>query len=242
MRSLALLLLLVACTHRVPAARPPTGDDIALQQAIQALNEHRCPDVGGIVAPSLERIPHNTPEKVYRATRIPGMSGVLMVTMQAAIAPNPVETLVVSTAWSDLLYVKAYCDAEQGRLEDAAASLTWALEYMPDDLVLSSELGFTLASLKDFEGALARFDAAYANVVYLEGSPGLDKKGDKAPRIWGDTLVGWKGRALRGRGFVLVELARLDEAEKTYREALALDPSDAQSQKELQLIEGLKKR
>lgn len=40
-------------------------------------------------------------------------------------------------------------------------------------------------------------------------------------------------RARRGQGYVLVELGRLDEAEKKYRQCLATDPNDTKAKGEL---------
>lgn len=45
---------------------------------------------------------------------------------------------------------------------------------------------------------------------------------------------------LRKRGFALVELGRLDEAQKAYEDALKANPDDATSKNELKYIEGLR--
>ncbi len=45
---------------------------------------------------------------------------------------------------------------------------------------------------------------------------------------------------LRKRGYALVELGRLDEAQKAYEEALAANPDDATSKNELEYIKGLR--
>ena len=45
-----------------------------------------------------------------------------------------------------------------------------------------------------------------------------------------------KGRALRGEGYALVELGKLDDGETTYLAALKLDPNDKKSQNELEYI------
>jgi Flp pilus assembly protein TadD len=45
------------------------------------------------------------------------------------------------------------------------------------------------------------------------------------------------GRALRGKGFVLVELGKLDEAEAMYRRCLAIDPADTKAANELRYVQ-----
>src|SRR5262249_33450357 len=47
-------------------------------------------------------------------------------------------------------------------------------------------------------------------------------------------------RSMRGVGFVMIELGKLDEAERKFREALQLDPADAGAARELQYIEKLR--
>jgi Flp pilus assembly protein TadD len=44
----------------------------------------------------------------------------------------------------------------------------------------------------------------------------------------------------RGRGFVLTELGRLDEAEAAYRESLKIEPDSERAKNELQYIARLK--
>lgn len=70
---------------------------------------------------------------------------------------------------------------------------------------------------------------------------------------WQDALVAWeralrlpelrdpvKARILRGRGVALIELKRLNEAEQSFRSALALEPGNASAQNELAYIAALR--
>ena len=51
-----------------------------------------------------------------------------------------------------------------------------------------------------------------------------------------DTRSDELGRARRGQGYVLVELGKLDEAEKKYQQCLAANPNDANAKAELQYV------
>jgi tetratricopeptide (TPR) repeat protein len=48
------------------------------------------------------------------------------------------------------------------------------------------------------------------------------------------------GRARRGIGYVLVELGKLDEAEKKYQQCLADNPKDSRAAAELEYVRNLK--
>ena len=86
--------------------------------------------------------------------------------------------------------------------------------------MLQSEHGIALGSLHRWPEALAAYDAA------LEASQDDDKDG--------------KAIIQRGRGYVLTELNRLDDAEAAYNESLKLQPGNALALHELDYIKGLR--
>jgi tetratricopeptide (TPR) repeat protein len=135
------------------------------------------------------------------------------------------------TIYSDALYMIAFCQIELEDLVAAERTLARALEVIPDDVMYLSELGHIYQARHDFQKALENYERAVASVERLRAQPGA-----ASLRILGSDLVSWHGRALRGVGFSLIELDRLDEAEATYRRALAINPNDEQSQTELAFI------
>ncbi|MEO6968201.1 MAG: tetratricopeptide repeat protein [Rhodanobacteraceae bacterium] len=50
------------------------------------------------------------------------------------------------------------------------------------------------------------------------------------------------GRALRGEGFALTDMHKLDEAEAKYQEALKIDPNDQKSKNELEYIREVREK
>lgn len=116
---------------------------------------------------------------------------------------------------------------ETGRPEDAVKVLSQGLNLSP---VPSALMGATVPDLLAEQGvALARLSrwteslATYDRGLLLSGL--------------GDTM---RAVLLRGRGFALVELKRLDEAQSAYQESLRLDPADRIAPGELDYIARLR--
>jgi tetratricopeptide (TPR) repeat protein len=111
---------------------------------------------------------------------------------------------------------------------DFAAALPFllkAVELSPANAQFLSELGHVYQNGKQWPKALETFDQAVA------GARTLPDKANNSAEL---------RRALRDRGFPLVELNRLDEAEKVYAECLELDPSDATAKGEPNYITSLR--
>jgi tetratricopeptide (TPR) repeat protein len=118
---------------------------------------------------------------------------------------------------------------EIGKFDDALRVLDLALtldavqtgglgmgEHIP---LLVSEKGAALAGLKRWPDALASYDAVL-------------KINDLDDAI--------HAHALRGRGYALTELNRLDDAEQAYNDSLKYEPGNARAQSELRYIARLR--
>jgi tetratricopeptide (TPR) repeat protein len=130
--------------------------------------------------------------------------------------------IVLGTTWCDAYYLRAYALTELGRNDEARASLEQAVRMAPNNAHYRSELANLHASEKNWKEALAMFDVATR--LAEEFSP----EERRIPEL---------GRALRGKGFVLVELGRLDEAEMIYRKCLEINPADDAAMKELRYVQ-----
>lgn len=97
-------------------------------------------------------------------------------------------------------------------LKGPIPGLPAALDHMPG---LINERGAALIAIKQWPEALANFDKGLA----FKPLP------DRARAL-----------LLRGRGFALTELGRLDDAEQSYRDSLVAEPNNARAQQELNYI------
>jgi Flp pilus assembly protein TadD len=140
----------------------------------------------------------------------------------AEAAKNNTATSVYGSAWCDAYFLRGYALIELGRNGEARAALERAVQLAPREAHYRSELAELYAREKNWNAALAAYDAS-AKVA----EESVDKERKNAEL----------GRALRGKGFVLVELGRLDEAEAMYRQCLALDPADKKAMNELRYVE-----
>ena len=120
-------------------------------------------------------------------------------------------------------YLRGYLLVEQQRLDEALGSLEKAAELSPMNSQYLSEAAHIHQGRKDWARALDLYERAEGYSAF---------SGDQAQQH--------KARALRGQGFVLVRMGRLDEAEKAYREALAIDPADARAKDGLNAVDELR--
>jgi tetratricopeptide (TPR) repeat protein len=155
--------------------------------------------------------------------------------LEAALGGGDV--VVLGPEWPDALYYKAYCFVELGDPAQAKTTLQKALELMPGDPMYLCELGDLILRERAWQQAFDAFERARKGAESLAAEP------DGAARSpGGRTPVQWQTRALRGEGYALVELQKLEDAEQAYRRAIELDPSDEQAKKELDYINGLRTR
>ena len=130
--------------------------------------------------------------------------------------------VVVGTVWCDAYFLRAYGLTELGRTAEARQSLEKAIAMAPRNSQYISELSNLYSRDKKWDEAIAGYDTAAR--LARESSPPASRNGDL-------------GRALRGKGYALVELGRLDEAEAIYRQCLEIDAADKAAQRELQYVQ-----
>ena len=161
--------------------------------------------------------------KQYYATR----SLVETILYMTMAAEDGKDAVAVDTLCSDALYLRGYADIDLGNLDSAQSFLEKAVAMAPMNSLYLSELGHIQQLKKDWPGALETFELSV----------------DAAEKYSPDALKSRElTRAMRGVGYIYIELGRLDEAEEMYRACLALDPNDKGALGELKYIEGLRQK
>ncbi len=138
--------------------------------------------------------------------------------MKAAVDRH--NAIALSFVWSDAYFLKAYALEDLGRMSEAKAMLEQALKLSPFNAQYLAEMGQIYARERDW---------SKAEQLYREAE-------DNAPLSPTEARAGDLARARRGLGYVLVELGRLDEAEKKYQQCIAANPNDTKAKAELQYV------
>jgi len=134
------------------------------------------------------------------------------------------DAIVLSSTWASAYFLKSYALQDLNRIAEAKAAILSALELSPWSCLYLCELGSIYKLEKDWKRAKDVFETA-------EGQAGLSPDNVKAAEL---------GQARRGVGYVLVELGKLDEAEKKYLQCLKDDPNDKKAAAELEYVRNLK--
>lgn len=132
--------------------------------------------------------------------------------------------IVVGQTCAEALYLKGYASLDLGRVEEAKNLIERALEMSPVNSTYLSELGHIYQLQGNWKISLATYRDAeeYAKDFSPEEFKDLDLT-----------------RAMRGVGYNLIELGRLDEAKEKYRQCLEIDKDDERALKGIEYIQNL---
>lgn len=220
----------------VPANASPqdpvqlSGEDEAqqqlLSQAAQMIKSDRAADA--LAGPIAQVIAHyeNGPGEDHGKRHYCARSQLESFLYLAEAAKDHQDAVVLPQVWADAYFYKSSALTGLGRIGESQEALRKALALSPWNSLFLSELGYTYEMQHDNEKALALFQQAETAVEF------------SAPDLKNAELA----HALRGEGYALTELHRLDEAEAKYREALKLDPNDQKSKNELEYITQLREK
>jgi tetratricopeptide (TPR) repeat protein len=194
------------------------ADQADFRRAHEAMAAKRHDAALGILDPLIARYARRYADEKRLVFCASGPTETLGYLLQGAAAKR--DTVAVDAGWCDALFLRGYVLADAGRYAEAADWIGRAIEKAPQNAHYLNELGYVYGRLGRMEESLAAFDRAVAGVPF----------GPEAQQTAEHT------RALRGKGWVLVEQRKWDDAEAVYREALKLDPDDAKSKAELGYI------
>jgi tetratricopeptide (TPR) repeat protein len=221
-------LLLAGCV----ASRPCVGeaDQHVCRfpvRTVQALILSGKPDVAinTILQPTLQQLA--TIKKVDTRRLYCSRTGAETLLYLLTSAKDGGSAVVIDYGFALAYFCYAHIHVEQGDLGRAEVKLRQALELSPSNPVFLSEQGYLYQRKSEWTKALELYDEALAATEAF--SPEESK-------------VLEKGKALRGRGYSLVELDRLQEANEAYQECLSIDPNDRVARAELDYVEKLQKK
>lgn len=129
----------------------------------------------------------------------------------------------VDWGYANCLQAQAFIRVEKQDYAGAVALLENLAKLAPYSANAREEMAAALNRLGRFEEALASYKTSYQLA---------ERHGSQKP---------FRGIALRGMGFALIELNRLDEAEQAYRQDLEIEPMNKLALGELAYIERLRK-
>ena len=230
MKQLFLLLALVLAGCATTTPKPEiqrTGNDKILEDGVAVLIEQRFPkkaieEYFNVVVASCEELFANS-ETTYFASR--DVTESVFYMLQSSVNEEPAQ--VIAPTCADAYYLKGYAYVDLGDIAQAQVFVEKALELSPLNSQYRSELGQILQLQQDWSGALEAFELSAENAETFSPEP---------------IRVAELGRAMRGIGFNLIELGRLDEAEAKFQECLELDPNDVGAKQELEYIRTLREQ
>lgn len=162
-----------------------------------------------------------SPARVFSAR---GPTDALLYVMDGPLVHK--DTIVLGPAWALAYWGRAYVYGEMNQFDDEIRELNKALALAPQDPQFNNEMGFVHIQKRQFKEALEAYKTAEQNA----------ELGDDP-----EANIHFRCVALRGQGYALVELHRLDEAEKAYKACLKIKPDEPKSLGELDYIKGLRK-
>ena len=143
-----------------------------------------------------------------------------MILYMGTAANAKESAIALDDTWSTAWFLKGFALIDLNRADEAGPALEKAVALSPYNAQFLAELAEWHKSRRQWDKALDLFQRA-------DGATAFSPENIKTFE---------QGRALRGIGFVQIELGRLDEAEAMFNKALALDPNDAKAKGELGYI------
>ncbi len=224
--SIAALVLAVQAAPAPPAVQPPVAKTPSLdermtpqlQAAARSVRLHQPQAALDILTPVLATYEADHAKETRRLYCDMSLQETLLYLTLAA--KDKVAAVALPPGYCTALYLKGYALVDLGRVAEAKAIYERLIVLAPMYAQYQTEYGQLIRLEKDWPHMLA-----------------ICTQASEAARIADPAIKPMQqGAALRCQGYALTELHRYDEAEKRYREALALNPNDALSQRELRYI------
>ncbi len=134
--------------------------------------------------------------------------------------------VIMGSVWCKAQYVRAFALVDLRRLDDAQAGFERLIQFAPQRSRYLNELAYVLLQKRQWQASIDVYNRANAAADLLEPA---DRDSERCV-------------ALRGVGYDLVELGRLDDAEAAYRKCLAITPNEPKSLGEIEYINEQRKK
>lgn len=234
-------LLLAGCASAPPAkvqSKPEAADSIEqnrasadVQQVVRGVRMIVAGQIQAAIDGPLDAVVNRYEAKyghrkeIYFSAR--GAGDTLLYAALPAAQKSSRSVVVLGPAWSMAYWGRGYAYNEMARYDDAVVELKKALVLAPFDAQYNVEIGYSYQQLHQWDNSLEHFKtaAAFAPITVPE-----------------DEVAPLTCKALRGRGYDLVELHRYDEARAAYKDCLKLIPGEPKSLGELKYIDEVKSR
>ncbi|HTV85272.1 MAG TPA: tetratricopeptide repeat protein [Dyella sp.] len=209
------------------SARSPVDDAAQEQLLQQAMTQIRAGKNADAIHGPLAQIIH-TYETAYAHSKMriycaQSMTEALLYMGMASSKHQQSAQVLSKPTWAMAYYLSGYAYGSMGDMAHSEASLKQALLLSPFNSQFLSELGNVYENEKNWPSALEAFQSA-------------DAAAEFAPP---EQKIALRCHALRGQGYVLVELHKLDEAAQKYNDCLRIKPGDEVSIRELGYVWGL---
>jgi Flp pilus assembly protein TadD len=132
----------------------------------------------------------------------------------------------MGSAWCRAQYIRGFALVDLKRFDDAQAGFERLIQFAPQRSRYLNELGYVLQQKRQWQASIDSYNRANAGADLLEPA---DRDYERCV-------------ALRGLGYDLVELGRLDDAEAAYRKCLAITPNEPKSLGEIEYINEQRKK
>jgi tetratricopeptide (TPR) repeat protein len=226
---LALIMVSPAWAQPVPPAPPPSQDaqpspeevarDAKLAEAVKAVEAGKAAEATAILEPLLadyEKLYAGEKRKIYCAH---SPEQALFYLAGAGAARQ--DAIAIDPGWCTALWGRGFALIDLGQVDAAVPFLERAVALSPSHAHYLSELGYAYQAQKKWQLSYDLYSRAAA-AAELE-------KGDQRKRSL--------RRAWFGMAYDLIELGRLDEAEKLLKRCLDLFPDDKKIKSELKYLD-----
>jgi tetratricopeptide (TPR) repeat protein len=212
------LLIALALANAAPAVPAVSQDQAIVNHAADLIQAGKPADAIALLDPliaSQEQAHKGETRQVYCA-RSPAES--LLYGGEAANRKKAAVVLPEASCYG--IFLKGFALIDLNRSDEAKPFLERAIAMAPSNAHFLGELAEWYKSRRDWDQAWSLYQRA-------------DEAAALSPK---DRQTFDKSRAMRGMAFILIERAKLDEAEHLYRDCLRMDPNDEHAKKGLDYI------